>query len=97
MDQKTLVLSLIKDDLINTKLIQSLQKIGLYSDCYFLRLSTTVFNLMGISENDKIYERYIELSEKVELIDITESNKPMEKLALEIYKELSAKLEIDEF
>jgi hypothetical protein len=52
---------------------------------------------MGIHENDEIYERYIELSEKVELIDITESNKPMEKLALEIYKELSAKLEIDEF
>jgi hypothetical protein len=94
MDQKTLLLSLIKDDLINTKLIQSLRKIGLSSDCYFLRLSTTIFELMDIHENDEIYERYIELTEKVELIDITESNKPMEKLALEIYKELSTKLNV---
>jgi hypothetical protein len=90
MNIEKLILSLIKDDLINIKLIGSLQKIGLYSDCYYLHLSTTVFELMGFEDNesDKMYDKYIELSEKATDIDITASNKAMEKLADEIYTEL---------
>jgi hypothetical protein len=91
INKEKLILSLIKDDLINTSLIHQLQKIGLHSDCYFLHLSTTIFELMGVEESkqtDELYDRYIELSEKAMMVDITESNKGMEKLALEIYEEL---------
>lgn len=95
MDQKNLILSLIKDDLIHVKLIYSFEKLGFYSDCYCLHLSSTVFELMGFKsskESDEVFDRYLELSEKVVDIDITESNESMEKLALEIYDELSEKL-----
>jgi hypothetical protein len=91
INKEKLILSLIKDDLINICLIQKLEGIGLYTDCYSLHLSTTIFELMGFEDNketEEIYERYLELSEKAALIDITESNKEMEKLAREIYEEL---------
>ena len=94
MDEKKLILSLIKDDLIHVKLIYSLEKLGFYSDCYCLHLSSTIFELMGFKsskESDEVFDRYLQLSEKAVLIDITESNKPMEKLALEIYKKLDKK------
>lgn len=94
MDQKKLILSLIKDDLIHVKILYSFEKLGFYSDCYSLHLSSTVFELMGYKnskQSDKAFERYLELAEKAVLIDITESNKPMEKLAMEIYEELYLK------
>jgi hypothetical protein len=94
INNEKLILSLIKDDLINTSLIHKLQKIGLYSDSYFLHLSMTIFELMGFEDNEEteeMHDRYLELSEKSALIDITESNKEMEKLAREIYEKLFSK------
>lgn len=91
INKEKLVLSLIKDDLINTSLIRKLEKIGLYSDCYYLHLSSTIFELMGIggeNESNKMYDRYIELSESVTSIDITGSNKLLDELAVKMYKEL---------
>ena len=97
MNQKKLILSLIKDDLVHVKLIYSFEKLGFYSDCYCLHLSSTVFELMGFKsskESDEIFDRYMELSEKATDIDITESNEAMEILAVEIYNELSIKASI---
>jgi hypothetical protein len=97
MDQKKLILSLIKDDLIHAKLLYSFEKLGFYSDCYSLHLSSTIFELMGYKNNNEselVFERYLELTEKAALIDITQSNKPMEKLALEIYTELFTRLNV---
>lgn len=94
MDQKKLILSLIKDDLIHLKILYSLEKLGFYSDCYCLHLSSTVFELMGYKsskKSDKMFNKYLKLSEKVLLVDITDSNRQMEKLALEIYEEVSIK------
>jgi hypothetical protein len=91
INKEKLILSLIKDDLINTCLIQKLQRMGLYSDCYSLHLSTTIFELMGFEDNketDEMYERYLEMCEKAMLVDITESNRGMERLAREIYEDL---------
>lgn len=88
IDKEKLILSLIKDDLINTCLIQKLERIGLYTDCYSLHLSMTIFELMGFEDNEKtekIYEWYIELCEKAALVDITVSNKGVERLARDIY------------
>ena len=94
MNSQKLILSLIKDDLINIKLISSLQSIGLYSDRYHLHLSSTIFELMGFENNkmtDEIYDRYIELTDQVVSIDILDSDKGVEKLSLENYKELCHK------
>jgi hypothetical protein len=97
MDQKKLILSLIKDDLIHAKLLYSFEKLGFYSDCYSLHLSSTIFELMGYKndvESDLVFELYMALAEKAVLIDITQSNKPIEKLALEIYTELFTRLNV---
>ena len=41
INKEKLILSLIKDDLINNCLIRKLERIGLYSECYYLHLSST--------------------------------------------------------
>ena len=91
INKEKLVFALIKDDLINNCLIRELERIGLYSECYYLHLSSTIFELMGFEnykETDELYDKYIELTEKAGSIDITRSNKPLEHLAVEIYKGL---------
>jgi hypothetical protein len=90
-NKKKLILSLIKDDLINAKLVNGLNEIGLNTDNYFLHLSDTIFKLMGFEDNDEaetIFERYMELTKRSMFIDISQSHKPMDYLALQIYTEL---------
>jgi hypothetical protein len=94
MNKKKLILSLIKDHLINSKLVNSLNEMGLNADNYFLHLSDTIFNLMGYDDNEEteqIFKRYIELSKRAMFIDISQSNKPLDDLALQIYIELSTR------
>jgi hypothetical protein len=94
MDKKTnkkLILSLIKDDLINSKLTIGLDKLGLQSELYLLGLSDTVFVLMGIKDNERgeaLFEHYLELRQKVEAIDLTKSYEFLDGLALDIYNDL---------
>jgi len=91
MKKKQLILSLIKDDLINTKLVHGLIDVGLNAENYFLCLGETIFKLMGFEDNEEreiLFERYIQLSKKAAFIDITVSHQPLEALVLEIYEEL---------
>ena len=88
---KKLILSLIKDDLINSKLTIGLDKLGLQTELYLLGLSDTVFVLMGIKDNargEALFEHYLELRQKVEAIDLIKSYYSLDGLALEIYNEL---------
>ena len=100
MNEKELILSLIKDDLINAKLVNGLTEIGLNAETYFLHLSDTVFKLMGFKDNEEtetIFELYVELAKKASFVDISQSHKPMAELALEVYVEiLSRKVDCDE-
>jgi len=91
MQNKQLILSLIKDDLINSKLVYGLIDVGLNAENYFLCLGETIFKLMRFEDNkarEIVFERYIELSKKAMFIDISESQKPLDGLVLEIYEEL---------
>ena len=91
LTNKKLILSLIKDDLINSKLAIGLDKLGLQSELYLLGLSDTVFVLMGIKDNERgeaLFEHYLELRQKVEEIDLIKSYYSLDGLALEIYNEL---------
>lgn len=86
-----LIISLIKDDLINFKLVNGLNELGINANMYFINSSDTVFKLMGF-ENEKydevLFEHYIELSKKAIEIDISLSNEPLNDLCNEIYSEL---------
>lgn len=94
INDKKLILSLIKDDLIHTKLVNGLFEIGLNADSFFLHLTDTIFKLMGYEDNEEsevILERYMELAKRASFIDSTQSNKPLDDLALQIYIELASR------
>lgn len=90
-NKKKLILSLIKDDLINAKLVNGLIAIGLNADNYFLHLSDTIFELIGFEDNEgtaTIFEHYMELASRATYMDISQSHKPIDDLALQIYTEI---------
>jgi hypothetical protein len=86
--KKKLILSLIKDDLINSKLLRGLNKAGLDADRYCLFLSGTIFDLMAYEKSkrsDRIFSQYLRLTKKGDKIDIRETPNAMNDLAREIY------------
>jgi hypothetical protein len=89
MTKKSLILSLIKDDLINSKLVHSLNNIGLEADDYNLHASTTIMNLMKIKTAplrwEEIHDEYLDRTRKVLQIDIQESPGLVDALVQEIY------------
>ncbi len=88
---KKLILSLIKDDLINTKLVNGLDALGLNAQDYLLHLSDTIFKLMGIKDDEKgekLFEHYLDLKDNVRFIDGVKSHEAFDNLAIEIYNEL---------
>jgi hypothetical protein len=93
MEKKELIISLIKDDLVNDKLINGLIDIGLNPGHYFLNLSETIFKLMGYKDNmmtDEIFNHYLLLGQKAKHIDVARDSDQLQRLANEIYEELSA-------
>ena len=60
LNEEELIIRLIKDCLINTKLISGLNSLGLLADDYTLGTSDTIFKLMGFEaskQSDFIYEK----------------------------------------
>ncbi|MCA6435998.1 MAG: hypothetical protein IM600_17115 [Bacteroidetes bacterium] len=94
---KKLILSLIKDDLINSKLNIGLINLGLQPELYLLGISETVFALMGIKDDEKgeeLFEHYLELRQKVEGINFAQSYDSLDDLAVEIYNDLLSQKKI---
>jgi hypothetical protein len=87
------IISLIRDDLINYKLVSSLNDLGLNAHDYFLRLSETIFELVGIDEreSDTIFESYLLQLKKVKKLPLKKSAAGLDLLAASIYKDLLMK------
>lgn len=86
--KQTLILSLIRDDLINLRLVHGLNALGLQADAYMLHLGETVLRLMGYPNTpatDAVYTRYYELTQRACEVDISQSHAAMDALAGEIY------------
>jgi hypothetical protein len=84
----TLIISLIKDDLINSKLVYGLSAIGLNASDFHLHLSTIILQLMGFKDDaygGQLYERYQQLAQKAKHLNIGEANNGLNDLAHEIY------------
>ncbi len=96
--RKSLILSLIKDDLINTKLVGTLNNLGLMADCYRLHAGTTAINLLRISTSasnwEQIHDGYLDHTQKVLFIDLTESPHLLDQLSQEIYTYLKSQQRI---
>jgi hypothetical protein len=88
MKRKALIILLIRDDLINSKLVYGLGDIGLNADEYLLHLSDTVFKLMGLDSTDQLTEHYLELTQRIKDIDIFDHAGTLEHLATDIYRKL---------
>jgi hypothetical protein len=87
MANKTIIVSLITDDLINQKLINSFRDLGIDAEEYNLQLGSNVFQLMGIKRpvEDTFFNQYMRLAETSKHIPIHEGRKAFKVLALEIY------------
>jgi c-di-GMP-related signal transduction protein len=74
MDKKKLIINLLKDHLINARLINGLKALGFQSEDYHLHLSDTIFELLEIDDKDDLFESYLEwctqLTEKDLLKDV---------------------------
>jgi hypothetical protein len=89
MDQKELIITLIKDHLVNTRLIQGLHSLGFYSEDYHLHLSDLIFKLIGISdEQEELFEVYLNWCTKISQTEIFKNEKLLEEYANEIYQVL---------
>jgi hypothetical protein len=92
LDKKELVIRLIKDNLINLKLVYGLNHLGLIADDYHLNLGDTIFKLMGFEaseQSDLIFETvFMGNSEKITQIAISGSKDELDLLSMEIYNEL---------
>lgn len=91
LQKKNLIISIIKDDLIHTKLVQGLQALGLNAMDYHLHLSETVFELMNIQQDEStegIFEYYLAELKKAKRFNINGSQQSFDALALSIYNEL---------
>lgn len=91
-NNKELIISLIRDNLITIKLISGLNALGLHADDYTTFLSNTIFLLMGFKNHEKgdfIFENiYLANAEKVRHIDFSSSTEELDILSQEIYAEL---------
>ena len=87
---KTDILSLIKDDLIHTRLVYGLEKLGLNADNYTHNLSETIFKLLEIKdENEVLFEKYIEDCRTVCSIDIFKYPELLDSMAHRLYTNLT--------
>ena len=92
INKQELILTLIRGNLINMKLVGGLNALGLIADDYYLNLGDTVFKLMGFEASEKsdlIFEKvFMANSEKVSQIDFSISRDEIMRLSMEIYREL---------
>jgi hypothetical protein len=92
MKKKQLILSLIKDNLINTRLVSALIDLDL-SDApnYHLHLSDTILKLAGVKVSDKHYKNYLNLFNQVKKVNVIEETHKLDKMTMQIYKAIQRK------
>lgn len=91
--REKLIISLIEDDLIHSKLVEGLIELGLKAEDYFLNLSDTIICLMGFEgkRNEQLFEYYLDLLKQAKYVENSENNNGFKKLAAIIYHNLLLK------
>lgn len=86
---KTLVITLIKEDLRCNKLVLGLSGLGLEAGRYHTELSTVIFQLLELDHNnDQLLQLYFDCLDKVTGIEDMEDGKQLLVMAEEIYERL---------
>ncbi len=85
------IVSLILDDLINTKLVDALMRLDLDADQYYTHIGTKIMTLMGYTnqtQNELVHTYYVSLLNKGKHISLKNNYNDMRTLAKQIYEEL---------
>lgn len=85
---KAIVTNLIKQDLINWKMINSLQNMQVRADDYQLDIGSIIFEMMDLENRkdvDELFEKYMELSKPILKLNVSQSNRKIDVLATKIY------------
>lgn len=89
MESKEIIVRLLKDHLVHTRLIKGLENLGLTADDYYLHLSDTIFKMIGISDDkEELYEAYLDWCTKISHTEVFRDQKLLDNYALEIYSVL---------
>jgi hypothetical protein len=89
---KTIIINLIKQDLINWKMINSLQKMQIRADDYQLDIGSIIFEILDLNNRedvDEIFEKYVEISRPMLKLIVGQSYKKIDALAAKIYDYLA--------
>ncbi len=89
MQHEDIIITLIKDHLVNTHLIHGLNALGWHSDDYHLHLSDTIFKLVGLNdEQEELFEAYLDWCNRMAEKDIFQDEGQLHRYATEIYSVL---------
>lgn len=90
LTMKKIIIELIKCDLINTKMINGLNRIDIEASKYRINVTPVIFVLLDIKQDDrtdKIYERYFNMLNKYETYDSLKGE--LDSAAIKIYASLN--------
>ena len=85
------VLLLIEDSIVNAKLVNTLERIGIDASLYNLNCPAVVFDLLGLSseeKKDELYGLFFDLIREGETIDFTDSREELRIFAEKVYSRL---------
>ena len=88
---KNEVILLIEDSIVNAKLVNTLERIGIDASVYNLNCPTVIFNLIGLSKEeikDGLYGLFYDLIKEGETIDFSVSRKELRIFAENVYESL---------
>lgn len=94
MDKRKQILTLIENELTNSKLIFTLQNIGIEAEEYFTDTSHVIFVQIGIrkeNRTEELYKKYFDLIKQVQYLDLQVKGEK-NRLALKIYGFLIANI-----
>lgn len=89
---KNKVLLLIEDSIVNAKLVNSLQGIGIDASLYNLNCPAVVFDLLGLDSEerrDDLYGLFFDLIREGEAIDFSDSREELRIFAEKVFDLLS--------
>ena len=98
MGKKKQIIKLIEGDIINSKLVFTLNNIGIDAGEYLIDTSRVIFIMMGIKEENRteeLYRKYFALLEQVEYIDLRVEGEKS-RLSKKIYNYLRAEVSFGE-
>lgn len=86
-----LIITLIKAELKNNKLIQGLREAGMEAEDFYVDLGTTILSLIGFKEEeleDEVYDFYDQAIDDLVKTHLNSFNEKLNYLSLDFYNQL---------